>query len=137
LGLALPERFNAAHTLCADSGCVTGVRWQHQPISGSEISVAHVGVEDDPAADTVQHLLVAVLMPAVRIARGVTQPWVVRPSAHRRAMISSSPGGEPSCRSTRMSIVTLLRLADEAGDGWLASQQSYPMAAMTASVEVT
>jgi hypothetical protein len=74
VGLTLPGRFNATYALCADGGCMTSVGRQHQPVSGSKISVARIGVEDDPAADGVQHLLVAVLMPAVGIAGGVTPP---------------------------------------------------------------
>lgn len=59
--------------VCQGSGPSRGgARWQYQPVSASKIIVVPIGVEDGPAADALQHLLVAVFMPAVYSAWGVT-----------------------------------------------------------------
>ena len=63
---ALARRFDAPHTFGADGCRVRYVRRQHHPVSWAEIDVASVRVEHDPATDAIQHLFVAVLVPAIR-----------------------------------------------------------------------
>jgi len=54
-------------TLRADRCRVRGVRREDHLVSRAELDVA-AGVEHDPAAHAIQHLLVAVLMPGIDIA---------------------------------------------------------------------
>src|SRR6266516_2783357 len=76
---------DAAHALGADGGRVRGMRRQHQPIAGAKIGIAAAGVEHDPAPHAVQHLLVAVLVPAVDVARGIAPAVGVQAfRAHQR-----------------------------------------------------
>jgi len=98
--VSLTERFDAAPALRADRCRVRGVRREDHLVSRAEIDVTAGGVEHDPAAHAIEHLFVAVLMPAVGIARAVAPFVREQPSARIRAAISSSPGGVPSCRLT-------------------------------------
>jgi len=82
----LAGRFDAAHALRADRCRVRGVRREDHLVARAKLDVAGGGVEHDPAAHAVQHLLVAVLMPAIGIAGAVTPP--VRAQA---------PGTHPGC----------------------------------------
>src|SRR5215469_14924181 len=67
----LAGRFDTAHALRADRCRMRGVRREDHLVSRAELDVAAGGVEHDPAAHAIQHLLVAVLMPAVGIAGAV------------------------------------------------------------------
>jgi len=72
--VSLARRFDAAHALGADRCRVRGVRREDHLVSRAELDVAAGGVEHDPAAHAIQHLFVAVLMPAVGIAGAVAPP---------------------------------------------------------------
>ena len=67
----LAGRFDAAHTPRADWCRVRGVRREDHLVSRAKLDVAAGDVEHDLAAHAIQHLLVAVLMPAVGIAGAV------------------------------------------------------------------
>src|SRR6266702_6791240 len=71
---SLAGRFDAAHALGADRCRMRGVRREHHLVSRAELDVAAGGMEHDPAAHAIQHLFVAVLMPAVGVAGGVAPP---------------------------------------------------------------
>src|SRR5690349_24781422 len=70
----LAGRFDAAYALRADRCRVRDMRREDHLVSRTELDVAAGGVEHDPAAHAIQHLLVAVLMPAIGIARAVAPP---------------------------------------------------------------
>jgi hypothetical protein len=70
----LAGRFDAAHALRANCYRVSGVRREDHLVSRAEFDVAAGGAEHDPAAHAIQHLFVAVLMPAVGVAGAVTPP---------------------------------------------------------------
>src|SRR6266567_4623585 len=94
---SLAGRFDAAHALGADRCRMRGVRREHHLVSRAEFDVAAGGVEHDPAAHAMQHLFVAVLMPAVGVAGGVAPPVRAQaPGTHPGRDL----GGAPSCRST-------------------------------------
>src|SRR5580693_10120053 len=67
-------RFDAAYALRADRRRVRGVWREDHLVSRAEPDVAAGGVEHDLAAHAVQHLFVAVLMPAVGVAGAVAPP---------------------------------------------------------------
>jgi len=73
-------------TPCAGRCRVRGVRREDHLVSGAELDVAAGGAEHDPAVHAIQHLVVAVLMPAAGIAGAVAPP--VRAQA---------PGTDPGC----------------------------------------
>src|SRR6266567_2694662 len=75
---SLAGRFDAAHALGADRCRMRGVRREHHLVSRAEFDVAAGGVEHDPAAYAIQHLFVAVLMPAVGVAGGEKVLYCVR-----------------------------------------------------------
>src|SRR6516165_12225697 len=83
---SLAGRFDAAHALRADRCGVRGVRRQDHLVSRAELDVTAGGVEHDPAAHAVQHLFVAVLMPAIGIAGAVA------PAVRAQAL-----GAHPGC----------------------------------------
>lgn len=79
--LALAGGLQAADPADADGGRVRGLRWQHQPVAGTQIGIAAAGVEGDPAADAIQDLSIAVLVLAVGVTGGIAQACGARPSA--------------------------------------------------------
>ena len=72
--LSLAGRFDTAHALRGDRCRVRGVRREDKLVSRPEFDVAVGGVEHDAAAHAIQHLFVAVLMPAIGIAGAVASP---------------------------------------------------------------
>jgi len=74
------------------------MRWQREPVSGAEMSVADAGMERDPAARAIQHLSRAVLVPATGVAWGIapavrSQGEGEQPVQHRMSGFGSSGCG--------------------------------------------
>ena len=105
----LAGRLDAAHALRADRCGVRGVRRADHHVSRAALDVAVGGVEHDPVAYAIQHLLITVLKSAVGIAGAVAPP--VRPKAPgthpgrdlvfagRRAVMPLDRGISAHCRT--------------------------------------